>query len=336
MKTDDKPLFTERQLKVLTEELKEKGLHEKDIERFQIICERTRLDPFTKQIFARAQNASVENPDGSTGWKKELVIITSIDGLRAVAESTGEYRGQDGPYWCNNDGQWNDVWLPTQKFPLAAKVGVLRKDFPAPLFGVARFDSYVQLVGKGEQRKPNHFWLKMSDVLTAKCAEANALRRAFPQLLSGVFIEEEIVNEDDPARDEAIEKAQKEVGKPVEPVEPKAPQVEEEVQKKAPKGSKKAPAAAAAPETPAEPEKPAQDQQTQAAAPSEPAWKSHKLTQLKVERYKDKLVGELTEKDLTFIHDKWIKPNAEAFAEIPEKEADANAVLQALGLPILP
>jgi hypothetical protein len=112
----------------------------------------------------------------------------SIDGGRLTAQRSGHYAGQLGPYWCGKDGVWVDVWLQ-EGFPAAAKVGVLRDDFIEPLWGVARWDSYVQTKKDGDVTA---MWTQMGDVMIAKCAEMLALRKAFPMELSGLYAPEEM------------------------------------------------------------------------------------------------------------------------------------------------
>jgi phage recombination protein Bet len=148
-----------------------------ELDLFINFCRTKRLDPLSKQVYATRQKNGT--------WQ----FFSSIDGLRVIAQRSGEYLGQTAPFWCGPDGEWRDVWL-SEDNPSAAKIGVWKRGNSEPTWGVATFKSY----GRGKQGN----WTSMPDVMLAKCAEAIALRKAFPDDLSGVYVKEEFTEASDP------------------------------------------------------------------------------------------------------------------------------------------
>lgn len=166
-----------------------KELNQNEFHLFLMQCQRTGLDPFSRQIYGLKMGG-------------KLTIMTSIDGLRIIAERSGQYAGQTPTQWCDKDGKWVDVWLSDAP-PIACRVGVLRKDFQQPLYAIAKFSSYAQ---------NSPIWKKMPELMLAKCAESLALRKAFPNDLSGLYSDaemqqaqevefQEVVQEDKPLPD---------------------------------------------------------------------------------------------------------------------------------------
>lgn len=153
-----------------------------EMQLFAMVAHHTGLDPFTKQIYAIKRGGKVTHQTG-------------IDGYRSTAERmTGQYAGSDEATYeaceCGDEGS-------PKEHPSVARVVVhriLANGHIVNQTGVARWHEL-----KPEHKKPqgawdflDAMWWRMPWNQLAKCAEANGLRKAFPRVLGGVYIAEEM------------------------------------------------------------------------------------------------------------------------------------------------
>lgn len=160
-------IFTDEQIQTI-KNIYCKGATDDEFKVYLYTCQRTGLDPFAKQIYYIKRG-------------NQMTIQTSIDGYRLVADRTGKYApGQEPTYVHDAHGKLLSA---------TAYIKKLTKDGTWHIVpATAHFDEYVQVFNG----KPTGLWLKMPRTMLAKCAEALAIRKAFPAELSGVYTKEEM------------------------------------------------------------------------------------------------------------------------------------------------
>lgn len=190
--------FTEDQVALIRSQIAPKATPD-ELQLFLYVCGQTGLNPLVKQIYCIHRNT--KNPD--TGrWEPKMTIQTSIDGFRVIAQRSGEYGGQSEPEFSYDDkGNLVKAKVIVYKFR-----GDVRYEAAV---GIAYWNEYVQMDKDG---KPTGRWASMPHVMLAKVAEAIALRKAFPQDLSGIYTDDEMAQADNEgnAMDEELMKATKE------------------------------------------------------------------------------------------------------------------------------
>lgn len=163
------------------------GVTDDELQLFLYASKKTGLDPLTRQIYA------IKRFNKQAG-RDVMTIQTGIDGYRVIADRTGKLAGISDASFDDESG----------KNPGKASVTVRKvidgggiADFTA----TARWSEYVQTYKDGN---PSGMWVKMPFLMLGKCAEALALRKAFPADLSGVYTAEEMAQADNASQGEAV------------------------------------------------------------------------------------------------------------------------------------
>jgi phage recombination protein Bet len=140
-----------------------------ELKLFLIVAARSGLDPFSRQIHFVKR-------------KGQGTFQTGIDGYRAIAERTRTLAGIDDPIYDDEKGA----------HPNKATVTVYRmiEGHRVPFTASARWSEYVPPKGQ------DFMWQKMPYLMLGKVAEALALRKAFPNDLSGLYTHEEMAQAD--------------------------------------------------------------------------------------------------------------------------------------------
>lgn len=152
-----------------------KGTTDDEFALFLWVAKKHKLDPMTRQLHCVKRWSSALNTE-------VMAIQIGIDGYRSMAARYPDYGGIDEPeYQYKADGTLE-----------LARVRVWKKGFDHATVGIAIWDEY-----KPDLTKPAAFmWKKMPKAQLAKCAEALALRKAYPDL-ADIYTDDEMLQADD-------------------------------------------------------------------------------------------------------------------------------------------
>lgn len=170
--------FKPEEVELIRKTVGKDAVNEAELHRFLYRAHKLGLNPLDNTIYLQVR--SRKKPDG--GWEKTNVIIVGIDGFRAVGDGTGKMSGIKR--WVEYDDKGNIKNGVAQVF---------RKDWQEPAMEVAPFREFCQMSGG----KPTGMWVTMPETMVKKCAEAAAHRMAWPAALSGIYIPEEMMRDDD-------------------------------------------------------------------------------------------------------------------------------------------
>lgn len=139
---------------------------------FLAVAKHLDLDPLRRQIYCVKRG-------------KKAVVQTGIDGYRVIAARTSQLAGIDDAEFGAADKDGHPAW---------ARVVVWRMVHGqrCPFTATARWQEYRQVTGQGALMSN---WKNMPFLMLAKCAEALALRKAFPEALSGIYTDSELGTE---------------------------------------------------------------------------------------------------------------------------------------------
>jgi phage recombination protein Bet len=179
-------------------------------------CRARSLDVFKRPVHIVPIRTKLKSPDGKEYWADIETVWPGINELRTTAHRTGVYAGSDPAGWgpditsewelpSGDDGDDHPNAPPREKKAAAAPVRMLkvvhpewcqitvyrivqgqRVAFPGPR--VYWLETYATA---GKSDRPNEMWKDRARGQLEKCAEAAALRKAFPEELGGEHIVEE-------------------------------------------------------------------------------------------------------------------------------------------------
>lgn len=146
-----------------------RDLNDGEFEMLMMMAVRFRLDPLAKQLTPVVFNAKDKE-------KRRVSYITNIDGYRLVAHRTGQFAGIDEPIFTYDSRRGALTHCSITVYKMVQGVR-------------CPFSAKVRL---SEYNTGYNNWKTMPETMIAKVAEAHALRKAFPQELSGIYTDDEM------------------------------------------------------------------------------------------------------------------------------------------------
>lgn len=159
------------------------GAKDESIKLVIAYCKASQLDPMQKPVHIVPMSVSTGKKDGN-GWDiKEMrdVVMPGIGLYRTQAARSGEYAGVSEPEFGEDITEMLDGVTVT--FPKWCKVIVRRQMANGAIVEFAAKELWKEnyATKSGKSDAPNAMWKKRPYAQLAKCAEAQALRKAFPE-----------------------------------------------------------------------------------------------------------------------------------------------------------
>lgn len=146
---------------------------------FARTCGERNLSPFSKQIYLMSRQ---------TKQGMRYTTQTSIDGFRSISERTNKYAGSDD--YVFDEGISEYQMIKDKRLRPTTATATVHKILPNqqifPIKATVRWEEYYPGGTQG------FMWDKMPFLMLGKCAEALALRKAFPEQLGSIYISEEM------------------------------------------------------------------------------------------------------------------------------------------------
>lgn len=174
--------FTPAQLSLIKRTIAQDATDD-ELSMFIQVCSSSKLNPFLRQIHF------VKRWDSKLG-KEVGAIQVGIDGLRSIADRTGAYVGSNEPIYTDERALTADTKNGKQEYTAPESCKVTVKKVVQGIVGEFTADAKWKEFYPGD--KQGFMWRKMPYVMLGKCAEAQALRKAFPAQMSGLYVQEEL------------------------------------------------------------------------------------------------------------------------------------------------